>query len=243
MRGRGIKLSIQRRMVIDFLYFSRAVPTVPVQKHISIAELVSARAACRDRPRWTAIFAKAFALVADEVPELRRAYVKIPWPHLYEYPTSKASIIIERDYRGEPALCPISVKDPARQPLSAIGDVLDHASTVPLESLKEFQRWKRLTQVPRPLRRLLWWGALNISGRKRAHFFGTCVVSAYSGLGAASLHPLTPLTTTLNYGVVEPDGTVDVRLTYDHRVTDGAPVGVDLEKLIADHRDAARHFI
>ena len=113
---------IQRRMVIDFLYFARAVPTVPVQKQMSIADLVAARAACRDRPRWTAIFVKAFALVADEVPELRRAYVKIPWPQLYEYPTSKASIMIERDYRGEPALCPISVKDPARQPLSAIGE-------------------------------------------------------------------------------------------------------------------------
>ena len=124
MRGRRIRLSIQRRMVIDFLYFARAVPTVPVQKQLSIADLVAARAACRDRPRWTAMFVKAFALVAEEVPQLRRAYVKLPWPALYEYPTSKASIMIERDYRGEPALCPFSVKDPAHQPLPAIGEVL-----------------------------------------------------------------------------------------------------------------------
>ena len=32
---------------------------------------------------------------------------------------------------------------------------------------------------------------------------------------------LTPLTTGLNYGVVSADGSVDVRLTYDHRVLDG----------------------
>jgi hypothetical protein len=221
MRGRRIKLSIQRRMVIDFLYFARAVPTVPVQKQMSIADLVAARAACRDRPRWTAIFDKAVAL---------GAYVKIPWPQLYEYPTSKASIMIERDYRGEPALCPISVKDPARQPLSAIGDVLDHASTVPLENLKEFQRWKRLTQVPRPLRRLLWWVGLNI-GRQRGNFFGTFGVSVYSALNAESLHPLSPLTALLNYGVIDKNGRVTARIMYDHRVMDGATIARALGRM------------
>jgi hypothetical protein len=30
MRGRRIKLSIQRRMAIDLLYFARVAPTVPV---------------------------------------------------------------------------------------------------------------------------------------------------------------------------------------------------------------------
>lgn len=230
MRGRRIKLSIQRRMVIDFLYFARAVPTVPVQKHMSVAELIAARAACRDRPRWTAIFVKAFALVAEEVPELRRAYVKIPWPHLYEYPTAKASIMIERDYRGEPTLCPISVKDPARQPLPAIGELLEHASTVPLENLKEFRRWKRLTQVPRPLRRLLWWVGLNY-GRQRSNFFGTFGVSVYSALNAESLHPLSPLTALLNYGVIDRNGRVTARIMYDHRVMDGATIARALGRM------------
>jgi hypothetical protein len=230
MRGRSIRLSIQRRMVIDFLHFARAVPTVPVQKHLSIADLVAARAACRDRPRWTAMFVKAFALVADEMPVLRRAYVKLPWPHLYEYPTSKASIMIERDYRGEPALCPVSIKDPSHQPLAAIGDALDHASNVPLEKLKEFQRWKRLTRVPRPLRRLLWWIGLNI-GRQRGNFFGTFGVSVYSALNAESLHPMSPLTALLNYGVIDKSGRVTARIMYDHRVMDGATVARALGRM------------
>ena len=230
MRGRRIKLSIQRRMVIDFLHFARAVPTVPVQKFIAIGDLAAARAACRDRPKWTAIFVKAFALVAEEVPELRRAYIKIPWPSLFEYPTSKASIMIERDYRGEPALIPISVKDPAHQPLSAIGDVLQHAATIPLENLKEFQRWKRLTQLPRPLRRWLWWIGLNV-GRQRGNFFGTFGVSVYSALNAESLHPLAPLTALLNYGVIDRDGNLPVRIMYDHRVMDGATVARALGRM------------
>ena len=59
-----------------------------------------------------------------------------------------------------------------------------------------------------------------------AHFLGTCVrlVNAAASFGAAGLHVLSPLTTTLNYSTFEPDGSIDVRLTYDHRVLDGAPI-------------------
>src|SRR5271163_4901937 len=117
MRGRAIPLSVQRRMVIDLLYFATGIPTVPVQKRMSIGPLVAARTASRERPRWTAIFTKAYGLVAEEFPELRRAYIKLPWPQLYEYPTSTAKILIERDYQGESAVCPVSIKDAAHQSL------------------------------------------------------------------------------------------------------------------------------
>ncbi len=70
-----------------------------------------------------------------------------------------------------------------------------------------------------------------MSGRKRAHFLGTYGVSTYSGLGAASLHPLSPLTTALNYGVIDEAGGVDVRIIYDHRVLDGATVARALQDL------------
>jgi hypothetical protein len=39
------------------------------------------------------------------------------------------------------------------------------------------------------------------------------------------------LTTTLNYGVIEPDGSVPVRVTYDHRTLDGGTVARALEDL------------
>jgi len=68
MRGRMIRLSVPRRIVIDLLYFASGIPTVPVQKRMSLGALVAARAACRERPRWTAIFTKAYALMAREFP-------------------------------------------------------------------------------------------------------------------------------------------------------------------------------
>ena len=37
------------------------------------------------RPSWCAIFTKAYAVVAARYPELRRAYLKFPFPRLYEH--------------------------------------------------------------------------------------------------------------------------------------------------------------
>jgi hypothetical protein len=230
MRGRMIPLSVPRRMVIDLLYFARAIPTVPVQKRMALGPLMAARAACKERPRWTAMFTKGYALMAREFPEFRRAYVKLPWHHLYEYPQSNATIIVEREYRGEAGLFSISIKEPARQSLREIGQQLEYGSTAPVESIKDFRRAMTFARLPKPIRRALWWICLNW-GRQRGNYFGTFGVSVYSALNAESLHPLSPLTTLLNYGVMSSDGVLDVRIIYDHRVMNGATVARALARL------------
>jgi hypothetical protein len=230
MRGRAIRLSVPRRMIIDLLYFARGIPTIPVQKRMSLAALIAARRMCSQRPRWISLFTKGYALVAQEFPELRRAYVKLPWPQLYEYPTSRANIMIERDYLGESAVCPVSIKDPAHQSLRDIGRLIEHASTAPVEDLKDFRRWTQFARLPRFLRRLFWWVGLNW-GRQRGNYFGTFGLSVYSALKAESLHPLAPATTVLNYGVIGKDGLLDVRIIYDHRVVNGATIARALGRL------------
>jgi hypothetical protein len=52
-----------------------------------------------------------------------------------------------------------------------------------------------------------------------------------ASLGAPSLHVLSPLTSTLAFGVIPPDGSVLVRLFYDHRVMDGVVPAQALEDL------------
>jgi len=230
MRGRMIRLSVPRRMVLDLLYFSLSIPTVPVQKRMDLGSLVAARAACAERPRWTALFVKAYALMARDFPEFRRAYVKLPCPHLYEYPTSNATVVFERDYRGEPGLFTLSVKDPARRPLLELGAELHQASTAPVEDIKDFRRAMQFSRLPSILRRTFWWICLNF-GRQRGNYFGTFGISVYSALNAESLHPLSPLTTLLNYGIMRKDGEVDVRIIYDHRVMNGATVARALGRL------------
>ncbi len=197
---------------------------------MQLAPLIAARAASADKPRWTAIFAKAYALVAAEYPVLRRAYVKLPWPQLYEYPASTATIMFEREYEGEPSLFSYRLRDPTRFSLKALSDRLGTIADKPVDEVPDFRRNLTISSLPRPLRRLIWWLGLNI-GRQRGNYFGTFGVSVYSALKAELLHPLAPVTTVLNYGVFADDGSVDVRIIYDHRVMDGATVARVLARL------------
>jgi hypothetical protein len=230
MRGRWIRLSRARRLAIDYLHFAAGIPTVPVQRRVHLKPVIEARAALADRPSWTAIFVKAFAAVSAEVPELRRAYVKLPWPHLYEYPVPVASVMVERDFEGEKAVLAGRVKDPSALALPELARRLRAFQETPVAEQKYFRRALRLTRLPRPLRRLIIWLGLNAASHRIRHF-GTFGLSVYSALGAESLHPLAPLTALVNYGVFTADGDVDVRVVYDHRVLDGATVARALGRL------------
>ena len=115
MRGRSIKLSPSRRLVCDLMRFSKSVPRVAVQRRMNLAPLAQARSSAVRRVSWTALMAKGYALLALDVPELRRAYIKLPWPQLYEYQSSVASIAHERDLEGERSVLVNLVKQPERR--------------------------------------------------------------------------------------------------------------------------------
>jgi hypothetical protein len=230
MRGRAIRLSPARRVQNDFLYFASKAPILPVQRRMRLGALMEARRACPHRPPWTVLFFRAYALLAQEVPELRRVHISLPWPHLYEYPASVGMIAVERKTGRALEVFAGRVKDPASRPLQELVEILRHFNEAPLREIREFRRVLLLGRLPWPLRRLLMWIGLNI-GRQRANFFGTFGLSVYSALGADSLRPLAPCTVVLNYGVMAPDGSLDVRFNYDHRVMDGATVARALQAL------------
>jgi hypothetical protein len=230
-KGRNLSLSLPRRFICDLLHFARRVPTVPVQRRLNLAPVIEARQAASPRPSWAAIFTKAYAFVCAARPELRRCWLNFPWPHLYEHPTSVASVAIERRVGEEDAVFFGHVTRAETHSLAELHLRLKAFKELPLERIGAFRHTLRVSSLPRPLRRLAWWFGLNVSGRRRAHFLGTYGVSTYASLGASSLHPLSPLTTTLNYGVIDTAGGVDVRIIYDHRVMDGATVARALQDL------------
>jgi hypothetical protein len=229
--ARRLPLSIPRRLVGDLLHFARQVPSVPVQRRMALRPVVEARRNCLERPSWVALFAKAFSLVAAETPPLRQAYLKFPWPHLYEAPFSVATVAIEREYQGEPAVFFAQIRSPDEQSLPALHGHLHRYKSTPLAQVSGFRRALRLGRIWQPLRRLGWWYWLNVSGARRTIRFGTFGISVYSRLGVDSLHPLGPLTSLLNYGPIGADGRVDVRLIYDHRVMDGSTAARALLRL------------
>lgn len=225
--GRKIALSVPRRIMCDLLAFAKGIPTVPVQRQMNVASVAAARARpalAPDPPGWCAIFTKAYAITALRFPELRRAYLSFPRPYLYEHRFSIASIAVERQYEGENAVFWGHLRRPERQPLLELQGQLRRFKDEPIRSFGLFRRALLVGRLPWPLRRLAWWISLNVSGRKRAGYMGTFGISVYSGLGAESLHPISPLTTTMNYGTIGKDGVVSVRIVYDHRVVDGSTI-------------------
>src|SRR5687767_12229367 len=174
---------------------------------MALAEVAAARENALDRPCWPAVFLKAYSQVADDFPPLRRAYVGLPWPHLREYPKTVASVAVEREYQNEPCVFFARISEPASLPLRDIHARIRQLAQAPIETVPTFRKMLSFARWPRPLRRALLWLGLNLP-RTRPGQFGTFGLSVYSSLGAESLHPLSPLTTTFNYGVIDPDGTV-----------------------------------
>lgn len=222
--GRTLRLSPARRFIGDLVYFAKAVPSVPVQRPMQLGPLAAARNACPSRLSWVAIFLKAYGLTARRIPELRRAYLDWPYARLYEHPESQASVAVEREIDGEPAVLFGHIRTPELKTLLELEGHVQRFKNEPVQNFGIFRRALFVSKFPRFLRRFLWWANLCWSGPMRARRFGTFGVSVYASLGAASLHPLSPLTTALNYSPIDDRGIMDVRIIYDHRVMDGATI-------------------
>ena len=155
----------------------------------------------------------------------------LPWARLYEHPETIVSIAVERQYQGENGVFFGHVNAPEKLGVMALEAKLRHFKDTPVESVEDFWYTTLITRLPKPLRRFLWWYVTQIRGFRKSLWLGTFGISVYSGLGAESLHPISPLTTVINYGVIQPTGEVTVRIVYDHRAMDGSTIARALGRL------------
>lgn len=232
--GRYLPLSLPRRAMCELMHCSRSVPLIPVRRRMKLAALDVVRQTALPRIGWCSLFVKAHALVAARRPELRRAYFSFPWPRLYEHPDSVASVAIERSFNDENGVFFAHVRSPDRQTLADIETHLRRCKEQPVEMIGSQRRYLRICALPWPLRRLVWWLGLNFSGPSRAKHMGTFGVSAVSGLGAELIALQSPMTSTLTYGPLDTDGTMNVTLLFDHRVLDGG----DAARILAELEQA-----
>ncbi len=250
LSGRKIGLSLPRRFMNDLLHFSKRIPSVPMERRMDLGELVEARRHWDQRVSWCAIFLKAYSILSARRPELRRTFLSFPWGHIYEHPINVASFSLEREYEGEDAVFFARVPRPELLSLETLDALVRAHKKADIESVDSYQHALKLSRLPQAVRRFLWWLGLETDGRYKAYFFGTFGISVVASFGAAGLHLLSPLATTLNYGTFDDEGRIDVRLAYDHRVLDGATVAramVALEDVLHNEileelrEGAARH--
>jgi hypothetical protein len=221
--------------VTDLLTFRQHIPTATVERRMDLAALVAERQGCTPRPSWAAVFAKAFALVGRSRPELRRSYMTFPWARLYEHPSSTAVINVERQLPDEAVVTQCLIRRPDNRTLTEMDAILRSFQDEPLERLRWYRRAVAMSKIPWPIRRLVWRGVLNVSGRLRCHNFGTFGLSSVGAQGAGLLQVMPLATSMLHYGLFTGAGTLDVRLTWDHRVMDGgvaARILVELERTL-----------
>jgi hypothetical protein len=233
-RGRSLPLPGPRRFIGDLVHFAHQIPSAPVSRSINLKALIGPRSRHPSRPSWACVFMKAYALVGAEHAPLRRSFLAFPWPRIYEHPWMNCALAIERTYQGEEGVFVGIFRAPEQQSLAQLQCAVNWYKNETLEKVGFYRMALRFSRVPTPIRRLLWWGTLNISGAKRCKRFGTFGLTSYGSLGAEQVHPISPLTTTLTYGPIDPEtGGVVIKLIYDHRVLDGAYIARRLQDIEA----------
>ena len=220
--GRSIPISNGRRAIAAMLEYSRKIPTVPVSRAINVAALAQTRGRSFDSISWTAIFIRAYGIVCKRFPELRRSWISWPYPHLYEHSHSKCAVAVEREWEGEKIVLMGLIREPESSSLLKIhNDLLDYKNA-DIWSVSSFRATLRFGSMPKSIQRLILWSKLDTSGPRRVKHFGTFGISNYGSLGAESLHPIGPQTTVLTLSPIDPNGAMNAKLVYDHRVLDGS---------------------
>lgn len=230
-QGVRLPLTLGRKLVLEIMHQAKKVPFLPLAKDFNLASLVAARRESAVRPSWTVLFMKAYGLTARRRPELRRAYIRWPFPHLYEHPCTSAGLLIERDYQGEPVILTGKIPAPENQTLTDMDAHVRRWQTVPAWDISDFRKQLRLARAPGFLRRFGMWRAVHWSGAKREKHCGTFTISSLGNLGVEQMHPLTVVTTYLSFGPIDPSGKVTVKIIYDHRVMDGRCIARSLNDL------------
>jgi hypothetical protein len=229
--GRRIELSNGRRATIGMLRYCERIPSNPVARFMSLADLVEARRELRTPPSWSAIFIRAYGIVCSQFAPLRRALISWPSPYLYENEHSGCAVAVERAWQGESIVLFGQIAQPENLTMGAIQRALQHFQEADVWSVGTFRLALRFGRLPSLLQRLLLWHKLDVSGRRRIKYMGTFGMTNYGMLGAESLHPLGPQSTVLTLGPLAPNGDITVKLVYDHRVLDGAYVARCLQHL------------
>ena len=232
---------------------AKDIPLFPVDRWCNLTDLTKARAACRHRIGWAAIFLKAYGKVVQETPELRSWFLPGLWPRIATTNQIVATLAINRIENDTEQLCWARLHQPEKLPLVEIQHFIDECCSKPSQELFKrqrelemlfgeileafrvhvelFKRQRELEMLPGFLRRAVLRWNLRSASCKRSSRIGTFSLSTLAGFGASNhFHP-TLCTTSISYRPIEADGRCLVTLIADHRVIDGAVVARSLATL------------
>ncbi|MCX7386819.1 MAG: hypothetical protein DWI22_13175 [Planctomycetota bacterium] len=227
--GRRISVPASRRLSWDLLYFHQAVPLCAHDRRMSLADVSVVRNACDERVSWPALFLKAYAIVAHDMPELRQTWYRWPWAHLYQHSSSVATLTVQRNMDGEPWLFWGQISTPDLKSLLELQRAINQFRDGDVRQV--FRKQLQLAKLPTLFRRMIWWWNLNVATASRAKRLGTFFLSTLAGRGAEIQLPPSIHTGCLTFGPLDENGITRVTLAYDHRIMDGVLVADILQRL------------
>lgn len=217
-------LPAARGFITDLVGLAHSIPLFPVDRVMELADVATTRSTAAVRVGWAAVFLKAYACAAAEMPALRSWLIQRPFwglvPRLATASQSVASIAINRADGSDDRLFFARLPHPESRSLPEIQQFLDRCVSAPIEEV--FSRQLQLESLPGPLRRAVLWCNINSASPKRCTRIGTFSLSTLAGLGASNHGHPTICTTSLSFAPLEADGRCRVTLICDHRVLDGA---------------------
>ena len=230
------RFTAARGCVSDVARLAQEIPLFPVERTMPLGPLAAARSAVGNtatagssRIGWAAVFLKAYAIVAREMPVLRTWLVRGLRTRLATCPESVATLAVNRIEEGEDRLFWARLAAPDAKSLPEIQQFIVDCAAKPIEEM--FKRQLQLEMVPGFLRRTILRWNMNSFSRKRAARIGTFSLSTLAGMGATNRFHPTICTTSLSYAPLDADGNCLVTLIADHRVLDGAVVARALARL------------
>ncbi len=232
VHGKRMRIPRSRRLTWDLLHFNRQIPLCAHDRKMDLSVVASSRQRCTVRISWPALFVKAYAQVAAEIPELRQTWYRWPWSHLYQHHSSTSAMTVHRVVRDQPWLFWGLIAEPEHLSLKQLQQQIDNFRDGPAKTVFR-QQWQ-LSGLPTMLRRLVWWWNLNMATAGRARRIGTFFLSTLSGRGVEIQLPPSVHTGCLTYGPLDAANCCRVTLAYDHRIMDGVLIADALQKL--EHR-------
>lgn len=228
-KGRRISLSPARKFVVDYLRYARNVPSQPLVRVCDVRDVNELRRSLPERIGWSAIMIRAYSLLAQRHPKLRRVLMTWPWNHLYEHPHEVCRVAVTRTIDDEECLYFHRIEQPENLSLPEIQKAISDGQTKSIDEVPIFAVHRAFCRLPAILRRPIWWLSMNVSGAWRSAVSGTFGLTTVASMGGMSIHPPTMGNLVLSSAPIQDDGRMRITFVYDHRVHDGNTIAKALK--------------